>query len=52
MSELFDTFPEIKNEYIIIRKMVEADVDALNEITDNFNIYKYIPPFLYKKKQG
>jgi len=52
MEELFDTFPYLKNNHIIIRKMTEIDVDALKEITDNPNVYQYIPPFLYKKSRG
>lgn len=52
MTELFDTFPHLKNDYIIIRKMVEGDVDGLIEITDNPDVYQYIPPFLYRKSKG
>lgn len=52
MTELFDTFPYLKNDHIIIRKMVEGDVDDLLEITNNPNVYQYIPPFLYRKSRG
>lgn len=52
MSELFDTFPHLENDMIIIRKMVEADVDALAEITANDNVYRYQPLLLYKKSRG
>lgn len=52
MAELFDTFPHLKNDHIIIRKMVEGDVDDLIEITDNPNVYRYISPFLYRKSKG
>ena len=52
MAELFDVFPELKNDKIIIRKMTEDDIDSLSEITNNDNVYKYIPPFLYKKSRG
>jgi len=51
MAELFDVFPVLENVLIIIRKMEEADVDALAEITGNDNVYKYIPYFLYKKSR-
>ena len=51
MAELFDSFPYLKNDKIIIRKMVDSDVEALAEITNNDNVYKYIPPFLYKKSR-
>ena len=49
MTELFDVFPYLENEKIIIRKMELNDVAALSEISNNDNIYKYIPPFLHKK---
>lgn len=49
--ELFDKFPYLENESIIIRKMEEKDVEALEEITSNENIYQYISPFLFKKSR-
>ena len=52
MPKLFDSFPYLKSDMLIIRKMTEDDVGALNEITSNDNVYRYIPPFLYKKSRG
>ncbi len=52
MCRLFDTFPYLESDILIIRKMSEDDVDALSEITSNDNVYRYIPPFLYKKSRG
>lgn len=52
MVELFDEFPYLEDDKIVIRKMQEADVDDLAEITENENVYKYIPPFLFKKSKG
>ena len=49
MAELFDTFPYLENNRVVIRKMGESDVPALSEISNNDNVYSYIPPFLYKK---
>lgn len=49
MTELFDVFPYLENDKIIIRKMDMSDVTALLEISNNDNVYKYISPFLYKK---
>ena len=49
MTKLFDTFPYLENDKVIIRKMESNDVAALSEISNNDNVYKYIPPFLYKK---
>lgn len=49
MKKLFDTFPYLENDKVIIGKMESNDVAALSEISNNDNVYKYIPPFLYKK---
>ncbi len=49
MTELFEAFPELENDMVIIRKMKISDVSALSEISNNANVYKYLPPFLYKK---
>lgn len=49
MAELYDTFPDLKNEKISIRKMAERDAEALFEISNNAAVYRYISPFLYKK---
>ena len=52
MAALFDTFPYLAGDFLIIRKMTYDDLEALREITDNDNIYRFIPPFLYKKSHG
>lgn len=52
MAELFECFPYLKSEMLIIRKMTADDIDSLAEITNNDNVYKYIPPFLHKKSRG
>ncbi len=49
MATLFDTFPYLENDKVIIRKMTKNDVPALLEISNNDEVYKYISPFLYKK---
>lgn len=52
MSELFECFPYLQSGTLVIRKMTEDNLNALCEITDNDNVYKYIPPFLHKKSRG
>lgn len=52
MAELFDEFPSLADDMITIRKMDDGDVDALVEITENERVYRYIPPFLFKKSRG
>lgn len=49
---LYDTFPYLSDELIIIKKMIDSDVEALAEITGDERIYKFIPLFLYKKSKG
>lgn len=49
MTALFEVFPYLENDNVIIRKMELSDVVALSEISNNDNVYKHIPPFLYKK---
>ena len=52
MPELFDVFPQLESPTLVIRKMTENDVEALSLITENENVYRYVPPFLYKKSRG
>ena len=52
MAALFDEFPRLRGQRLLLRKLEESDVDALSQITDNENVYRYIPPFLYKKSRG
>lgn len=49
MTELFEEFPYLKNDSIIVKQMEMSDVEMLSEISHNDNVYKYISPFLYKK---
>ena len=36
----------------MIRAMREKDVDNFSALTSKENVYRYIPPFLYKKSRG
>lgn len=49
---LYEKFPNIITTDIIIRKMLDTDVDDLFEICNNENIYKYTPDFLHKKSKS
>jgi ribosomal-protein-alanine N-acetyltransferase len=51
MPELFESFPYLKSEILILRKMTEENLDTLNEITGNEHVYRCIPLFLYKKSR-
>ncbi|MGN1249730.1 MAG: GNAT family N-acetyltransferase [Candidatus Spyradocola sp.] len=52
MPALYDEFPHLEDDRLVIRKMQASDVDALAEITGNEQVYRYIPPLLYKKSRG
>ncbi len=48
--QLFDAIPRLNNSRIILRPLTPADVPALREITENPNVYRYLPTFLYEQK--
>ena len=45
MRELFEKFPYLENDKVIIKKMEVNDVEALAEISNNDNVYRFIPSF-------
>ena len=49
-QELFETYPVLENERIILRKMTETDADALGELAGNAKVYQYLPTFLFEQK--
>ncbi len=49
---LFDSFPYLENDLILIHRMEASDVDCLEEISWNDNLYRYIPPFLHRKSRS
>lgn len=44
---LYDEFPYIETDDIIIRKMTEADTESLLSVCSNRNVFRHIPDFLY-----
>lgn len=46
-KDLYEQFPDIRTDEIIIRKMTELDTDALFAVCSNRNVFRYIPEFLY-----
>lgn len=50
-KSLYDEFPHIVTDELILRKMTEADLDALFEICCNDRVYEYCPQFLYTKSK-
>lgn len=52
MRDLFNEFPYIEAEGIIIRKMNETDTDCLYKVCSNKNVFRYIPDFLYTEDKA
>ncbi len=50
MRELFDRIPRLTGERICLRPLVQKDADALGELTGSSRVYRYLPTFLYEKK--
>ena len=48
--KLFDEYPELRNDRVILRKMSPADADALAELTAREAVYGTVPSFLYELK--
>lgn len=48
--KVFDEIPYIDGKNIIIKKITDADADALAEMTADEDVYRYLPTFLFEKK--
>lgn len=48
--KLFDEYPELRNDRVILRKMSMADAEALAELTSREAVYRTVPSFLYELK--
>lgn len=49
-STLFNEYPVLEDEMILIRKMCDEDADALAEMCSQKEVYRYVPTFLYERK--
>lgn len=49
--DLYEQFPYIVTDDIVIRKMADSDLDALFEICSNDNVYRYTPDFLHTQSK-
>ena len=50
MIKLFDEYPELENDRILLRRLTDADADALGAFTGNERVYRTLPTFLYERK--
>ncbi len=50
MKELFEEYPYLEDEIIILRKMTLNDVSFLKAMTQEKEVYRFLPTFLYELK--
>lgn len=49
-SKLFSEIPVLRGERIEFKSLTSADAPALKEMTDDREVYRYLPAFLFEKK--
>lgn len=47
---LFDEIPRIEGDGIVLRRLTNADVSALNELVSSPRVYRYLPTYLFEKQ--
>lgn len=52
MRDLYEQFPYIEGDGILIRKMEESDTDSLFKVCSNKRVFQYIPEFLYTEDKN
>ena len=50
MNQLFDEYPTIEGERLILRKPQLRDAEALKALTEDPQVYRYLPTFLFETK--
>ena len=50
MERLFDSYPLLEDDLLIIRKMTESDATELQKLATDKDVYKYLPTFLFEQK--
>ena len=50
MKELFPEIPYLSDGEVTLKKLELSDADALRELVDDPEVYRYLPTFLYEKK--
>ncbi|MBQ9059332.1 MAG: hypothetical protein IJ125_09130 [Atopobiaceae bacterium] len=49
-QELFETIPQIENEYLLLKQLTDNDADALTDLIHNDTVYRYLPNYLFEKQ--
>jgi len=47
---LFDKIPTLKGKRVTLKRITQEDAEGLRELTENDNVYRYLPTFLFEKK--
>ena len=50
MIKLFDEIPELEDKDILLRRLEDADANALREMTHSDGVYRYLPTFLFEQQ--
>lgn len=50
MDRLFDRIPRIEGERIVLERLTEADIPALEALAADDEVYRYLPSFLEEKR--
>lgn len=50
MKKLFSEIPVLGGERVTLRPLTLSDADSLRELTDDEEVYRYLPTFLYEQK--
>ena len=50
VPKLFEGYPVLQDDVLILRKMIDTDADALGALAHNETVYRYLPTFLFEQK--
>ncbi|MBR5620006.1 MAG: GNAT family N-acetyltransferase [Clostridia bacterium] len=50
MKKLFSEIPYLQGDRVTLSQLTEADAEPLREMTEDADVYRYLPTFLYEKK--
>ena len=50
MKKLFTEIPYIEGDRLVLHAVMEEDAEALKELVDSPQVYRYLPTFLFEKQ--
>ncbi len=50
MKKLFSEIPCLRGERVTLKRLTETDAQSLREMTEDAEVYRYLPTFLYETK--